>query len=315
MIKKIFLIIVILLIIGIAGYWFYHSKTPSENNGKIVVFDPKNAAYMIEGDSIVLVNGRAEKEIAPGSASKIEVMAWGEPAAGDLNSDQANDAALILTYSAGGSGTFYYVAVALRDAESGKAMGTNSFLLGDRIAPQNITIDKGIIVVNYADRKSGEPMTTRPSIGITRTFNIQGAVLVETTPESAKKEQACAISGGSIQASLCCQSVGDFPDSCLVGSCGCSLESSHEVKACDCGPGKCFDGKKCLSTKEITFCTEKDRTADVCFDLYDPVCAKVNIQCIKAPCDPVYQTFSNPCEACKNLLVELYTRGECLITE
>lgn len=71
---------------------------------------------------------------------------------------------------------------------------------------------------------------------------------------------------------------------------------------------------ECLSnsgSKEITACAQEQRSGDVCFDIYDPVCAKVNIQCIKAPCNPVYQTFSNACGACKNPLVESYTRGEC----
>ena len=62
---------------------------------------------------------------------------------------------------------------------------------------------------------------------------------------------------------------------------------------------------------QVTFCEPAQRQGDVCFQLYDPVCAKVNIQCIKAPCDPVNQTFSNGCEACRNPLVESYTKGEC----
>jgi len=35
----------------------------------------------------------------------------------------------------------------------------------------------------------------------------------------------------------------------------------------------------------------------VCTEQYDPVCAKVNVQCIQAPCDPVNETFSNECFA------------------
>ncbi|KKQ55042.1 MAG: hypothetical protein US74_C0044G0015 [Parcubacteria group bacterium GW2011_GWA2_38_13] len=51
-------------------------------------------------------------------------------------------------------------------------------------------------------------------------------------------------------------------------------------------------------------CTPDQREADVCIQIYEPVCAKVNIQCIKAPCYPILETFSNSCEACKNSLVE-----------
>lgn len=248
-------IIIALVVLGAAGYWVYQSgKGGLESVGMLkVTFDPKNATYAIEGNSIALVNGKAEKEIVPGSASKIEVTTWDQAVNSDLNADGSDDAALILTYSAGGSGTFYYVVAALQDAQSGKAIGTNAILLGDRIAPQNISIDNGTIMVNYSDRKLDEPMSVQPSIGITRYFKTQGTVLVEVTLESAKKEQGCIISGGTISTSMCCESASDFPNSCAIGACGCSLENSHEVKVCDCGANKCFDGIKCLSTGDINF--------------------------------------------------------------
>jgi len=308
--KKIFIIIA-LIIIGAAGFFVYKSKAPAGTDETENVLDPLNAAYTIEEDSIALINGKAEKEIAQGSASKIEVMAWGQAATGDLNADKINDAALILTYSAGGSGTFYYIVAAVQDLQSGITIGTNAILLGDRIAPQNFSISDGTIVVNYADRKSNEPMSASPSVGITRIFAVEGATLKEITAEWAKKEQACIITGGTIETSLCCKSSEDFPSSCLIGACGCSPDNNKEVKVCNCGEGKCFSGMGCANIKQITFCTQEQRNADVCYQIYDPVCAKVNIQCIKAPCDPIYQTFSNACEACKNSLVESYTKDEC----
>ncbi|ODS39279.1 MAG: hypothetical protein A7316_05940 [Candidatus Altiarchaeales archaeon WOR_SM1_86-2] len=60
------------------------------------------------------------------------------------------------------------------------------------------------------------------------------------------KEQACIDSGGTVRTGLCCKSVGDFPNTCTIGACGCSPENSHEVKICDCGEGKCFDGSTCV---------------------------------------------------------------------
>jgi len=62
-----------------------------------------------------------------------------------------------------------------------------------------------------------------------------------------QKELACMNSGGTIKTSLCCKSASDFPNSCLIGACGCAPGSSHEVKICDCPEGKCFDGSKCVS--------------------------------------------------------------------
>ena len=77
----------------------------------------------------------------------------------------------------------------------------------------------------------------------------------ETTTETASREeigasQACLISGGRIAASLCCKSAGDFPNSCLVGACGCSSDNSKAIMICECGEGKCFDGTECVSLEK-----------------------------------------------------------------
>src|SRR3989344_4842401 len=60
-----------------------------------------------------------------------------------------------------------------------------------------------------------------------------------------------------------------------------------------------------------TYCTPDQRKAEVCTAIYAPVCGAVEVQCIKAPCYPVPQTFSNACTACANPLVQSYTAGEC----
>jgi hypothetical protein len=64
--------------------------------------------------------------------------------------------------------------------------------------------------------------------------------VVQETP--SEEEQACVNSGGTVTTGTCCKSVKDFPNSCLIGACGCSPQNSHTVKICDCGEGKCFDG-------------------------------------------------------------------------
>ena len=68
---------------------------------------------------------------------------------------------------------------------------------------------------------------------------------VPPTTTTPSLEMKCINSGGTVSTEMCCNSVGDFPNTCLVGACGCSLEYSHEVKTCDCGEGKCFDGDTC----------------------------------------------------------------------
>ena len=137
----------------------------------------KDATYEIAGKPVTLKNGLSEVEAAPGSASKITTRFFGNEAQADLNGDGLADVAFLLTQSPGGSGTFYYAVVALRTADGWK--GTNAILLGDRIAPQTTNITGTTILVNYADRKPGEPMTTQPSLGVTKRLSVVSGRLVE----------------------------------------------------------------------------------------------------------------------------------------
>jgi hypothetical protein len=137
----------------------------------------KDATYRIDGKSIALANGLSEVEAAPGSASRIITRYFGNEAIGDLNGDGKEDVAFLLTQDNGGSGTFYYVAVAMRTATG--YQGTNAVLLGDRIAPQRTNIENGMVVVNYADRKHDEPFAIEPSVGISKYLKIIDSKLVE----------------------------------------------------------------------------------------------------------------------------------------
>ena len=141
--------------------------------------DYSNATYTIEGQSVTLANGKFEDAVASSSASKTVVAIWGNAVNGDLNGDGTDDAVFLLTREGGGSGTFYYIVAALGDMKNNKTTGTNAILLGDRIAPQNINLENGMIIVNYADRKKTEPMTTPPSMGVSRYFTVVNGVLRE----------------------------------------------------------------------------------------------------------------------------------------
>ncbi len=139
-----------------------------------VEMDPLNATYSIDGKQVTLRNGVAEEAVAPGSATKSVVRVFGAPQKGDLDGDGIDDYAMLISQDGGGSGIFYYVAVGLADESSGKVLGTNSIYLGDRIAPQNISVSNGVILVNYAERRTGEPMTAQPSVGVSKYFRIKG---------------------------------------------------------------------------------------------------------------------------------------------
>lgn len=151
--------VVVVFVVG-AGVWYWISQgaTPAPS----AMTDQKNATYTIDGQSVTFVKGRAETPITPGSVSKVVTQYFGNEATGDLNGDGIADIAFILTQNQGGSGTFYYVAAAIKTTTG--YTGTDAVLLGDRIAPQTTLIQDGKLIVNYADRLAGEPMTTQPSV-------------------------------------------------------------------------------------------------------------------------------------------------------
>lgn len=137
----------------------------------------RNATYRI-GNDVQLVDGASDVPAAPGSASMISTRIFGNAVFGDLTGDGRVDVGFLLTQDRGGSGTFYYVVVAMRTTDGGWS-GTNGVLLGDRIAPQTTEYRSGTLIVNYADRKPGEPFSTPPSVGMTKYLRVVNGALVE----------------------------------------------------------------------------------------------------------------------------------------
>jgi hypothetical protein len=188
-VKKVIIGVIIIFLL-VAGGWFLGgyrgidfinwSRTKTEvlvdRIGTSTVPSFKDATYIVEGESITLVNGIAEKEIAPGSASKQITKYFGNEATGDLNFDGKPDVAFLLTQDNGGSGTFFYVVAALK-TDAGY-QGTNAIFLGDRIAPQSTEIQGGELIVNFADRNPGEPFSVQPSLGVSKYFQIVCGQLV-----------------------------------------------------------------------------------------------------------------------------------------
>ena len=167
----------VLVVVG--GFLLFILYPISKKDVDVVSTGPKDATYVVEGQSVTLVNGKSIASLAPGSATKITTQYFGNEATGDLNGDGLLDTAFILTQNSGGSGTFYYIVVALNASQG--YVGTNGILLGDRIAPQTTEIKDGQVIVNYADRKIGEAMTVAPSIGVSKYLKLNRGQLTETT--------------------------------------------------------------------------------------------------------------------------------------
>jgi len=168
--KALFAILLILIIIGI---WFAVHKVskpvPVINTPVTEATHPSlsSATFTFDGDPVILKNG---KNIAPvdASAESLETDLTSFVAYGDLNGDGKEDAAVLLTQSGVGSGTFIYVAALVSGPVTYK--GTNAVFIGDRISPQSITIKKGAISVTYLDRKPDEPLSAEPTVSTTKSY-------------------------------------------------------------------------------------------------------------------------------------------------
>ena len=122
----------------------------------------KNTSFTIEGTLTTLVNGVSSASIE-NSSSRTTTRYLGREVEGDLNGDGLDDFSFWVAQDAGGSGTFYYVVVALQNP-SGYTT-TNAFLVGDRITPESMRIrsDARELHVSFIGRACGDPMTAPPS--------------------------------------------------------------------------------------------------------------------------------------------------------
>lgn len=191
-------VIVALILACGAWYWLSTSGGPATKGVTETPADYKTATYTIEGQPVALVDGHAETPAAPGSAETVTTDYFGNDATGDLNGDGVPDTAFIVYQNPGGTGTFFYVVVALKTATGYE--GTNAILLGDRIAPQTTEIKDGELTVNYADRAATDPMTAEPSVGVSKHFKVQGTTLVET-PRTVGAGERC---GGNMTTAPAC---------------------------------------------------------------------------------------------------------------
>jgi heat shock protein HslJ len=170
--SKIILIVagIVIVLIAIAGMYKFSGDDDiyMQNNSGGVGPQVKayDATYKINGQEVKLENGIATTESAPGSALKTITKYFGNDLKGDFDKDGTEDTAFIVTQNTGGTGTFYYVTTLL-NKKTGK-VAVDAVLLGDRIAPQSMSVGpNNTVIVNYADRNPGESFTTPPSVAKT----------------------------------------------------------------------------------------------------------------------------------------------------
>jgi hypothetical protein len=137
------------------------------------------ASQYVESGKVRLVNGTFEDR-----ARRVMVFFLPEYAAGDLDGDGTPDAAVLLSTTTGGSGTFQDLAVVLN--REGEPVHAATFFLGDRVPVDRIRIVEGEIQLDLTMHGPADPMCC-PSVRTTRRFELQGSELVELDgrPEAA----------------------------------------------------------------------------------------------------------------------------------
>ena len=140
-----------------------NTDSQAEQSSAQAPADPANAGYYIDGIVYTLVNGELEQAIEDSTTvNKFKLLDF--KAAGDINKDGTDDVAVVVTNDAGGSGTFYYLAIF---TSGSSPVIENTSYLGDRIVVNDITFTNNQFQVKYLDRDSESDMASDPTIEIT----------------------------------------------------------------------------------------------------------------------------------------------------
>ena len=155
------------------------SQAEFENRIKLELPEAKYPIKLASKGWVQLQDGFAVVPIAEDSASSLRVTLC-DINVGDINGDDMLDAVALLVAEPGGSGTFYYLTLALGYEEG--TLPVDTVFLGDRIMAGNPEIDNGEITLTYWTRPEEAPMSEEPSVQINARYKLEEQHLVEITP-------------------------------------------------------------------------------------------------------------------------------------
>lgn len=151
--------------------------TPSVELSAAALRSASYASQYVETGEVRLTSGRFED-----AARRVGVFFLPEFAVGDLDGDGVPDAAVLLSTSTGGSGSFQDLAVVLN--HEGVPENAAMFFLGDRVPVDRIRIVDGEIQLDLTMHGPADPMCC-PSVEATRRFRLVEGELVEIEPPSS----------------------------------------------------------------------------------------------------------------------------------
>ena len=175
-------------------------------------------------------------------------------------------------------------------------LGRYEYKEGELVYSNTEVVDGAADVISDAGMKTLRDNIYR-RLGLQRDMNIIDVVDKLTKPPVVPVRQPSDTSTSSEQ-TICTLDAKVCPDGTAVGRTG----PACEFAAC---PGENEAPSKVID------CTPEQKGADTCIELYAPVCASVQIQCITTPCEPIEKTFSNSCFACSEQSVDSYRAGAC----
>ncbi len=134
--------------------------------------DPANHTYLIENEKVTLRNGSA-RETVSGTTAIIITEVIHKPVYADLDGDKIKEAVSVLMQHTGGTGSFYYLAVASDSSEL-----IESYFLGDRIKIVSLKIVKQLIVVEFLERGIEQSMASIPTVKRSKSLKLDKGKLV-----------------------------------------------------------------------------------------------------------------------------------------
>jgi heat shock protein HslJ len=136
-------------------------------------------------------DGEYHEQVAEGSASETFISLTDHVAYGKLDND-LKAAAVILTATTGGSGTFYELA--LVQVQDGEPVNVATTFLGDRVKILSLKIQDGQIIVEMVAHGADDPMCC-PTQWVRNTYEDKGGDLIEISSEELGKVSAPELLG------------------------------------------------------------------------------------------------------------------------
>jgi heat shock protein HslJ len=158
----------------------------------LTAHDIANAGYQIDSlGEFRLDNGEFNRQYGDGATQRHKVV-LDKFSLGDLDHDGVSDAAVILAWQSGGSGTFRYL-IAMRNAGN-ELRQTDSVPLGDRVRIGSLSIAGGEVRLEVLTRGPSDP-ACRPSQRIKQLYRLRDGKWVQSTNPAVTIDSSAEITG------------------------------------------------------------------------------------------------------------------------